>query len=295
MTEYRIPTEPSPLVVVDAVCNVFTPEIYRTRPEWTRQFHSQKMKVAGAVLDGVGIDEHVDLLAAAGIDRALLIAPKMGIRGLTDSWELNPQVVIDAVEAHPEQFRGLVGVNPQDGLAGVLELKRLVTDHGFVGAHLYPHWFQLPPDSAVYYPFYAMCAELGVPIQMQVGRCQRYSADRPMPNVGFPATIDRVACHFPELKLVAIHVGWPWTSEMISVADKHRNVFIGTDAYAPRYLDPELVAFMAGWGSQKVLFGTDWPVIPFARALSEMRDHRLPSDAEAAVLGGNAMRIYDWR
>lgn len=282
------------MTVIDAVCNVFTPEIYRTRPDWTRQFHSHKMKVSGAVLDGVSITEHVGLLAEAGIDRALLIAPKMGRRGLTDSWELDPQVVAQAVEDHPDTFRGLVGINPEDGQAGVDELKNLVTQQGFVGAHLYPHWFGLPPDSAAYYPFYAMCAELGVPIQMQVGRCQRYSADRPVRNVGFPDTIDRVACHFPQLKLVAIHVGWPWTSEMISVADKHRNVYIGTDAYAPKYLDAELIDFMSGWGSHKVLFGTDWPVIGFARAVRELRERGLPADAEQAVFGANALEIYDW-
>lgn len=282
------------MTVIDAVCNMFTPEIYATRPEWTRKFHSNQMKVAGAVLDGVSVEEHVDLMAAAGIDRALIIAPKMGRPGLPDSWKLDIGVVADAVEAHPEKFRGLVGISPYDGLPGVLELQHAVRDLGFVGAHLYPHWFGLEPDHRLYYPFYAMCAELGVPIQMQVGRCQRYSRDRPMPNVGFPRTIDRIACDFPELKLVGIHVGWPWTSEMISVADKHANVSICLDAYAPRYLEPELVEYMGTAGSKKVLFGTDWPVIPFKRAVDELRDHALPPDAERAVLGGNAQELYDW-
>jgi len=252
------------------------------------------MKVAGAVLDGVSIDEHVALMADAGIDRALLIAPKMGRPGLPDSWRLDIGVVAAAVDAHPSQFRGLVGISPFDGLPGVLELQHAVRDLGFVGAHLYPHWFGLKPNHHLYYPFYAMCAELGVPIQMQVGRCQRYSRDRPMPNVGFPRTLDRIACDFPELKLVGIHVGWPWTSEMISVADKHANVYMCLDAYAPRYLDSELVEYMATAGSAKVLFGTDWPVIPFRRAVDELRDHALPPDAERAVLGGNAQELYDW-
>jgi predicted TIM-barrel fold metal-dependent hydrolase len=282
------------MTVLDAVCNLFTPEVYQSRPDWTRGFHSNQMKVAGAVLDGVTIDEHVELMDSAGIDRALLIAPKMGLAGLEDSWSLDPRDVAVAVERYPDRFRALAGINPHEGLGGILELKRLVQTEGFVGAHLYPHWFALAPDHRLYYPYYAMCAELDVPIQMQVGRCQRYSVDRPMPNVGFPSTIDRIACDFPELKLVGIHVGWPWTSEMISVADKHANVYIGTDAYAPRYLDPELVQYMAGAGSRKVLFGTDWPVIPFGRAVTEMRAHKLPPAAETAVLGANAMELYDW-
>lgn len=290
-------TAPSstPPIVVDAVCNLFTPEIYASRPDWTRGFHSDQMKVAGAVLDGVSVGEHVELMDAAGIDRALLIAPKMGRAGLTDSWELAPDVVAKVVEEHPDRFRGLAGVNPFEGNDGVLALRRAVSDLGFVGAHLYPHWFGLEPDDRLYYPYYAMCAELGVPIQMQVGRCQRYSRDRPMPNVGFPRTLDRIACDFPDLRVIGIHVGWPWTAEMISVADKHQNVYICIDAYAPRYLEAELVEYMATTGSHKVLFGTDWPVIPFRRAVDELREHALPPHAERAVLGGNALELYGWQ
>ena len=281
-------------LVVDAVCNLFTPTIKESRPQWTREFHSHKMKVAGAALDGVSLDEHVEMMDQAGIDAAVLIAPKMGRRGLEDSWELDPMAVIDAVDRYPDRFRGIAGINPYDGIEGIRELQRLVQDHGFVGAHLYPHWFEMAPDHARYYPFYAKCAELGVPIQMQVGRCQRYSRQRPMPNVGFPGAVDRIACHIPELTIVGIHVGWPWTAEMISVADKHENVYIGTDAYAPKYLPPELVHFISTWGSRKVMFGTDWPVIPMGRAVNETIDLGIPPESLRRLMAGNLLDVYDW-
>ena len=83
-------------MIIDAVCNMFTPEIYQSRPDWTRKFHTQKMKVAGAVLDGVSISEHVELLNKAGISKALLIAAKLGRRGLEDSWELDAATVASA-------------------------------------------------------------------------------------------------------------------------------------------------------------------------------------------------------
>ena len=281
-------------LIIDAVCNLFTPEIHDSRPPWTREFHSQKMKVAGDPLDGVSVDRHLEMMDEAGIDIAFLIAPKMGRRGLEDSWELDPRLVIETVEAHPDRFRGLAGINPYDGIKGMKELDRLVTEYGFIGAHLYPHWFEMAPDHARYYPFYAKCAELGVPIQMQVGRCQRYSVDRPMPNVGFPGSVDRLACHLPELTIVGIHVGWPWTAEMISVADKHQNVYIGTDAYAPKYLDAELVHYISTWGSDKVIFGTDWPVIPFDRAVDETMALGIPEPALDRLFSENTMSIYGW-
>ena len=72
-----------------------------------------------------------------------------------------------------------------------------IKELGFVGAHLYPHWFGMEPDHARYYPFYAKCCELDVPIQMQVGHCLRYSVERPLRSVGRPITLDTIACDFP--------------------------------------------------------------------------------------------------
>jgi uncharacterized protein len=284
------------LRIIDAVCNLFTPEIYHSRPAWTRQFHSDKMKVSGPRLQGVTLEEHVAAMQQAGIGRALLIAAKLGYRGLEDSWELANADVADAVQRHPDAFRGLVGINPEDGIAGVRELKRWV-GQGFVGAHLYPHWFALRPDDRRFYPYYAACCELDVPIQMQVGRCQRYSKDRPMRNVGFPDALDTIACDFPELKLIGIHVGWPWTREMIAVADRHENVMIGTDAYGPKYLDPELIEFINGRGRDKVLFGTDWPVIDFERAVRELLERGIDADSLGPLFSENTLRVYplpDW-
>jgi predicted TIM-barrel fold metal-dependent hydrolase len=284
-------------LIIDAVCNLFTPEVSASRPAWAREFHSDRSKVSGTAPSGVRLDEQIEAMRAAGIDHALLIAPRLGYRGLEDSWELAPEVVAEVVAQHPDLFRGLIGINPEDGVRGVREIDRWVTQEGFVGVHLYPHWFGLRPDDRRFYPFYAKCCELDVPIQMQVGRCQRYSRDRPMRNVGYPEAVDTVACDFPELRLVGIHVGWPWTEEMIAVAARHENVLIGTDAYAPKYLSDSLIEFISGEGRTKVLFGTDWPVIEFGRAVDELRERRIPPGPMDDLLAGNALRIYrldDW-
>ena len=119
-------------MIIDAVCNMFTPEIYQSRPEWTRNFHTQKMKVAGAVLDGVTIKDHVELLNKAGIDQALLLAVKLGRRGLEDSWELDPGQVADACSQAPDVFKGVMGINPYDSVKGTKELEIFVKNYGFV-------------------------------------------------------------------------------------------------------------------------------------------------------------------
>lgn len=278
--------------VIDTVCNLLTPTVVASRPAWSRSFHGDKIGTNDHALDGLTLEEHVEHMDAAGIDIAFLIAPKMGRRGLPSAWELDPSVVIDAVDRFPDRFRGLAGLNPYDGVKGIQEYERLVTEYGFVGGHFYPHWFEMAPDHARWYPFYAKSGELDVPIQMQIGRCLRYAEDNPLPSVGRPSTLDTVACHFPEVKLVGIHIGWPWTTEMIAVADKHPNVYIGTDAYAPKYWDDDLVRYVDSWGRGKVMFGTDWPVIPFDRARSEIAALNLRPESLTALLGGVAADAY---
>ena len=96
-----------------------------------------------------------------------LIAAKSGRPGLQGCYHMPPQVVADAVKQHPQKFSGLIGIDPFTGMDGVRELEHAVKELGFIGAHLYPHWFELAPDHAKYYPFYAKCVELAVPIQLQ--------------------------------------------------------------------------------------------------------------------------------
>jgi predicted TIM-barrel fold metal-dependent hydrolase len=174
----------------------------------------------------------------------------------------------------------------------VRDLEAAVRDLGFVGAHFYPHWFEIPPDHAKVYPFYAKCVELGVPIQMQVGQSMIYSPELPRRSVGQPILLDAVACDFPELKLIGIHVGIPWTDEMIAMAWKHPNVFIGTDAHAPAYWPPQFVRYVDSYGSDKVLFGTDFPVLGFERTIGEIDALGLRPASRQKLLRDNALRVY---
>lgn len=280
------------VLAIDAVCNLHTPEVVARRPRWNETFLGGKIGADGDVVSGVPLDRLVAMLDEAGIQRAFLIAVKAGPAHLPTSHRLPYQFVVDAVQRYPERFCGLAGVDPTEGMAALRELELLVREYGFVGAHSYPHWFELPPDHARYYPVYAKCCELGVPIQLQVGHCLLYTRERPLRSVGRPITLDAVACDFPELKLVGIHIGWPWTEEMISVAWKHPNVYIGCDAYAPKYWDPAFVHFINSWGQDKVIFGTDFPVIPFARARSEIEGLGLKPEARRKLLRENALRLY---
>ncbi|MFM7432047.1 MAG: amidohydrolase family protein, partial [Gammaproteobacteria bacterium] len=155
-----------PVPAIDIVSGIWTEEALAHRPGWQEQFFAGKMK-SKTNMKGVTLDDQLALMAEAGIERALLFAPKAGRRGLPGSFHLPYEVVARALEKYPGRFYGLAGLDPYEGMSGVRALEDAVKHMGFIGAHLYPHWFDLPPDHAKYYPFYAKCCELGVPIQMQ--------------------------------------------------------------------------------------------------------------------------------
>lgn len=280
-----------PFAAIDVNCNFEFNDPETLRPAWARTFITEKI---GGEPDRLGLTpEHlIEKMDRAGIEHAFLIAVKAGSAQSTINRRVPYEKVAEVVARHPERFSGLAGVDPTEGMAGLRELEHGIRDLGFVGAHLYPHWFDMAPDNARYYPIYAKCCELDVPIQMQVGHCLRYSAERPLKSVGRPVTLDTVACDFPELKLVGIHIGWPWTEEMIAVAYKHPNVYIGSDAYAPKYWPAPFVHYVDSFGSRKVLFGTDFPVIDPERARREIEDLPIRDASRRRFLRDNTIELY---
>jgi uncharacterized protein len=277
---------------IDAVVNIWTPEALSHRPKWSGDFFVGKMKAAGELMVGISLEAMIERMDRAGIERAFLIATKAGRLGHPATYHLPPKIVYDAVQKYPNRFSALAGIDPYEGMRGVREFERAIREYGAIGAHLYPHWFELAPDHAKYYPFYAKCCELGVPIQMQVGQSMIYAQDYPCRSVGRPITLDSVACDLPELKMIGIHVGIPWTDEMIAMAWKHNNVYIGSDAHSPKYWPSSFVRYISTYGQDKVIFGTDFPVLDFSRTVDEIEALNFTEEIRDKFLRANALRIY---
>ncbi len=279
---------------LDIVINLHTPEVLAIRPAWykDKEFIGGKIAADEEIVNGLPIEKYIERMDRAGIQMAFIAAAKSGSIGHPANWHLPYEMVAEVVKKYPTRFKGLAGIDPNEGMEGVRKLEYAIRELGFVGAHLYPHWFEMSPPHRKYYPFYGKCAELGVPIQMQVGHCLVYTKTRPLRSVGRPITLDTIACDLPELKIIGIHTGWPWVGEMISVAWKHSNVYIGSDAYGPKYWKPEFVNFINSWGQDKVLFGTDFPIVDFERATREINDLGLRDLSKEKLLWKNAARVY---
>jgi predicted TIM-barrel fold metal-dependent hydrolase len=277
---------------IDSGIGLWTPEANRHRPAGLRGFFVDKFGVADETYGGLTLSGILRRMDAARIEKACVLATKSGPATANYAFHIPYEVVADAVRQHPDRFYGLAGIDPTQGMAGVRELERAVNDLGFIGAHFYPHWFELAPDHAKVYPFYAKCVELGVPIQLQVGQSHLYLPDVPLRSVARPITLDAVACDFPELKLIGIHIGVPWTDEMIAMAWKHPNVYIGSDAHSPKYWPPTFVQYLNSYGQDKVIFGTDFPVLDFERTRQEIEALGLKPGALKKLLRDNICRVY---
>ncbi len=233
---------------------------------------------------GVGIETTIAAMDAAGIERLMICAwhrPGAAVISNDD--------VARIVGRHPDRFSGVASVDLEHPMAALAELERAATELGFKALRVIPWLWQRPPDDRLYYPLYARCVELGIPFCTQVGHTGPAMPSEPGRPVPY---LDHVALDFPELTIVAGHIGHPWTEEMIGLAWKHDNVYIDTSAYAPRYYPPALLHFMATYGQDRVLFGTNFPQLPLARCAEEARALELPAGTIAKFLAGNARRVF---
>ncbi len=277
---------------IDIVCNLFTPlEVANGHTGLDDAFKAQ-IRMPPEIRGGVTVEDYLQRMDRAGIERSLLIAVRAGDINLKGGFELPYERVRDVCQQYPARFSGLAGIDPFRGMQGLRDLEQAVKQYHFVGAHLYPHWCGLAPDHAKYYPYYAKCCELDVPIMMQVGHNLVYSRERRLPSVGRPICLDQVAIDFPELRLIGIHIGIPWTDEMISMCWKHENVFAAGDAYAPKYWPEAFVHYANTYGREKILFGTDWPVIDPERAVREIDALNLRPESKRLLMRDNALRVF---
>ncbi|CAF0850596.1 unnamed protein product [Adineta steineri] len=222
-------------------------------------------------------------LDAANVDRMLISA-----------WYAPNNIMIsnEEVSTFVSQSNGrLVGVGSVDITRPNLimrEIRRCIEKYNFKAIRVLPWLFQVPPTDRRFYPVYAACCELNVPFCTQIGHTGPL-----MPSeVGRPIYLDQVALDFPDLTIVAGHIGYPWTDEAIAVATKHPNVYIDTSAYTIQRYPHALIEYMRNYGSKKVLFGSNYPMIDPVKALDGLDNLKLDEKTRSLFLSQNAIRVF---
>ncbi|MBI4361840.1 MAG: amidohydrolase [Euryarchaeota archaeon] len=274
---------------IDIWCNIFTPE--GVKKNYLDVEHIRfAFKLFGREdrLVGKTPDQFLREMDAHGVETVCI--PTLRLKRFHGEMlqDMKVEEVTPLIRKNPRRFVGLYGIHPFERMDAVRGLERAVEDHGFKGAHIHPYGYGLPVNDPHYYPFYAKCVELDIPIEIQIG----HSAELMPSSVGRPILLDDIALYFPELRIIAAHTGWPWVEELVALAWKHPNIYIGTTAHAPRYWDEKLVKFINSRGQNKVLYGTDYPVLNHEETLAQIEAHGFKPEVKRKLLRENAKKVF---
>jgi predicted TIM-barrel fold metal-dependent hydrolase len=201
-----------------------------------------------------------------------------------------PEPVHEIARAFPGRFLCAAVIDPTSGMAALRAIDKLAEHHDLRLVRIIPFLINRPPNDKAYYPVYAKCIELGIPVSVNTG-----IPGPPMPaEPQRPLYLDEVCLFYPELKLIMAHGADPWWGEAIRLMLKYPNLYMMTSAYAPKYLPPELIQFMNTRGQAKILFASDHPVLSFDRCLREAEELPLRDGVLEKYLRGNALSVFDW-
>jgi predicted TIM-barrel fold metal-dependent hydrolase len=195
--------------------------------------------------------------------------------------------VLQYTDQYPDRFVGLAGYNPFAIRESLQEIETAVIQYGFKGVYVHIYGFDIPLNDAKMYPLYAKCVELGVPVSMQVGHVLEG-----MPSdCGRPMYLDRIACDFPELRILGAHTGWPWTEELLSVCYKWENIWFGVDAWMPKYLSPQILQFISSrMGRDRCVWGTNG--LPWGESLRQVQELGLKEEVQRKLLRDNVTELF---
>lgn len=255
-------------------------EAVETRGGAATSFAPRGLQETLADMDGCGIDVSV-------------------VTGMTGDEPRYPQrnYTIDEVLAwcdeHPTRLLAAMTIEGLGSIAHVCrDIERLAPNPALALVRVVPMFLDEPLDSPRVYPVYERCEALGIPVSINVGvpgpRLRTANQD--------PMLLDNVLIDFPDLRVVAAHMGHPWEALLVRFMRKYRNLSLTNSAWLAKYLAPEVIAFMdSSAGRDRLIFASDAPLIAPARALAEARRLPIGDEAMRGFLGGNAARLLGAR
>ena len=195
-----------------------------------------------------------------------------------------------ALRDHPGRFLPSAGVDPNDGMKAVEEIVRLHETVGLRAIAGFPAGYspQVPINDKRWYPIYAKCCELGIPVFMCTGV--------PGPRVPMACQktelLDEVCWFFPELTIVMRHGAEPWEELAVKLMLKWPNLYYSTSAFAPRYYPKAIIDYANTRGADKVMYGGYFPMgLTLDRIFSELPDVPLKDEVWPKFLRENARRV----
>lgn len=232
-----------------------------------------------------GANAMIEMMTASGVDAAII-----------HSYDtLEHAIVADIQVKSKGKLIGVAGCSPKMKMEAVRNLDHAVRKLGLKAASIAPYANGMHADDRRYYPIYSKCCELDIPVIVHTSTNLLTGVRN---DCGHPSFLDQVATDFPELTIIAHHAGWPWVLDMVSIALRHPNMYISPAGMRPRHFNKPgggwqpLIQFGDTVLRDRVMWGSNWPMLPIRRSHDELRALPLRPESLDAWLGGNAARVF---
>ncbi|MDG2004722.1 MAG: amidohydrolase family protein [Novosphingobium sp.] len=222
------------------------------------------------------VRETVDLMDKHGIE--------WGMLSLTD------ERAEQAARDHPGRFVNSLAVDGNKGMDAVRSIIRAHDEHDIRAVLTVPAGVspQIPINDKLWYPIYAKCVELDLPIFVATG----FPGPKVKMMAQYTGHLDEVCYDFPELKLVMRHGAEPWEDLAVKLLLKWPNLYYSTSGFAPKYYPKAIVDFANTRGSDKVLYAGYFPHgLELSRIFSELDGLPLREEVWPKFLSGIARKL----
>jgi predicted TIM-barrel fold metal-dependent hydrolase len=275
------------LVAIDVHVHAMT---FEKKDEST--FGQSASKYFGAEMTGRGAEtignyyrERRTAAVIFSVDEALSGAPFIG----------NDQVAAIA-NRDPDLLIPFASINPHRGVAAVEEARRLIADGVICGFKFHPPLQEFFANDRMAYPLYEVIAAAGLPALFHTGHSGIGTRVRAGGGVrqkyGNPMYLDDVAVDFPDMPIIMAHPSFPWQDEALSVCLHKPQVYIDLSGWSPKYFPPNLVQYANTLLKDKMLFGSDFPVITPDRWMKDFDTIGIKEEVRPLILRENAIRLF---
>jgi uncharacterized protein len=186
-------------------------------------------------------------------------------------------------------------VDPHRGAEGVAMARRLIKDYGVRGFKFHPSTQEFFPNDRMAYPLYEVIAEAKLPALFHTGQTGVGAGTRGGGGIRMkysnPLALDDVAVDFPDMPIILAHPSFPWQEEALSVATHKPQVYIDLSGWSPKYFPPLLVQYANTLLKDKILFGSDYPLIAPERWMEEFAKLPIKPEVRPLILKENAARL----
>ncbi|MDR1857362.1 MAG: amidohydrolase family protein [Desulfovibrio sp.] len=207
----------------------------------------------------------------------------------TYGFPANNGSVLSFVKAYPDKFVGFWGIDPHKGMNAVREIVHAVETDGMRGIAIDPYLAHIPPHEARYYPLYAKCCELGIPVFVTTAPPPQ--VPRAVMDYVDPRHVDIVARDFPELTIIMSHGGYPFVNEAVFACMRNANVYMDLSEYELAPMADVYVQALNTAIGDKVVFASAHPFVEQAEAIDIYRKLKLTEEVRRKVMYENARRI----